>query len=349
MIQSQNNKPLLEKIDSLFAELKNTISHKMEKGMFSESIWGISSFDEKINPLELSKAEITKFQLENGIKIKKGESIIWNSEYKLEALKKSYVFTFTDVNIYIENLEDRITRCAQQYLPNQSTKFQDVLYHEINKLFPFINSKEGRAYYYKEKRQSLSNSHEHRYDVIWYYFEKFYSYPIREIRPNTAEILIDNEYPFIGMDCKKWAEFESAYLLIPLLNHCLDFINIDNGFINKHEPTYNISNVSTEMNRYPLVFKNAKSCELAIYIIDKKHPETKMGFSNYYHVFKRMELFDKKRLKPINYFDFIRYVFDEKIGRLREPLSNKAEYKLEEDFKKIGQEFDKEIANKINS
>lgn len=111
---------------------------------------------------------------------------------------------------------------------------------------------------------------------------------------------------------------------------------------------YNIQNLIDEINRFPLVFKDAYSCELFLYTLSHIKTTNSMVFSYFYEIFKEEKHFDKKVFKDRSYFQFIKSVYGKNEIRIRKNLSEKRYDTYLDHYKKCKNYLDKQKANETN-
>ena len=147
---------------------------------------------------------------------------------------------------------------------------------------------------------------------------------------------------------------EKFLLIMDMLNFIKELKQelkkIDHNIIARKEANgsnYNLQNVNNDINRFPLVFKDAYSCELFLYIFSHLYTNKPILFSYFYEIFKYKH-FKKKGFRIKYYFEFLNSVYGSNEKRVRPILSNdKYDFYINR-FKELKIDFDKEKASKIN-
>ena len=169
----------------------------------------------------------------------------------------------------------------------------------------------------------------------------------------------DHEYPLFEFKKNFFKEFENDIHKFFVYEYCMFQIKKlkaqdDDGHSKKQSKNdtkyegYNIKNVVDNINREPLVFKNAYSCELFFYIFNKSDFQKVVIFSYYFAIFKRENRFVKK-MKPRYYLNLVNKVFSLRLNRLRNDLSMKKEAEIINSYLKLQKNFDAQLPNKNRS
>ena len=148
---------------------------------------------------------------------------------------------------------------------------------------------------------------------------------------------------------------ESFLLIMDMLNFINELknelIKLDHNDIVKKEATgsnYNLQNVSDNINRFPLVFKDAYSCELFLFIFSHLNTKTPILFSYFYEIFKS-DHFKKRGFRKKYYFEFINSIYATNEIRVRPNISNDKHSSYINQYILFKDSFDKIITSKINS
>lgn len=335
---------IITSFDKFILELETemaTISQQSRK-------WSMLELRPDFEISELSNQEIRDFQLDNAIKIKHGNNYRWNPEYKKEVLNHIYLqevlpFVFTQANRLKKDFLNEMDSVDISEL-NQFLKKKIKHHHNLK------DSDDGNIYYDLTYSNNTYLHVKDRFDLIWHINERKAFIPENEREDNPFRL---DEYPFLLINLFQWLNFEAAYRIIPLLKNLVEIINNDNSTKQKAlkkttlKEDFSFENIIT-INRYPLVFKDARSCEFFFFVVHTLKPKTNSDYSHYYLVFERLKLLKTKGIRPKYYWDFLMIEFGLPPLRFRE-LGPDKEGKLINDCKYLLEEFDRETAIKFST